>query len=133
MKTALLFNFDVDKKNDTIHVERSFNAPIDLVWAAWTEAEILDQWWAPKPYQAVTKSMNFEVGGRWHYYMLGPEDDIHWCLFHYESIEKEKHFSGIDTFCDESANINNTKPRVKWKNEFSEEEDSTIGQYPASF
>jgi PhnB protein len=126
MNTAILFNFNVDKKNNTIYVGRSFNAPLDLVWAAWTEAEILDQWWAPKPYQAVTKSMNFDVGGHWHYYMLGPEGDIHWCLFKYDSIDKEKHFSGIDAFCDESANINNTKPRVKWKNEFSEEEDSTL-------
>ncbi|WP_194776220.1 SRPBCC domain-containing protein [Pararhodonellum marinum] len=126
MNPAILFNFEVDKTNHSIHVERSFPAPIDLVWAAWTEAEILDQWWAPKPYQAVTKSLDFKVGGRWHYYMKGPEGDIHWCRFDYESIEKEKSFSGIDAFCDENANMNNTKPRVKWKNEFSEEENNTL-------
>lgn len=126
MNTAILFNFDVDKKNNSIHVDRSFNAPIDLVWAAWTEAEILDQWWAPKPFQAVTRSMDFRVGGQWHYNMLGPEGDAQWCLFEYESIETEKYFSGIDAFCDENAKMDNTKPRVKWKNEFSEEEDSTM-------
>lgn len=126
MNSAILFNFDVDKENKTIHVERSFNAPIDLVWAAWTEAEILDQWWAPKPYQAVTKLMNFEEGGHWLYYMLGPEGDKQWCLFEYDSIDKEKNFSGTDAFCDESANPDDTKPRVKWKNEFSEVEDSTL-------
>ncbi|HSI74623.1 MAG TPA: SRPBCC domain-containing protein [Lunatimonas sp.] len=126
MNTAVLFNFNVDKKTRTIHVERSFDAPLDLVWAAWTDAEILDQWWAPKPYQAITKSMDFKVGGLWHYYMLGPEGDIHWCRFDYESIVKEKSFSGIDAFCDESATINDTKPRVKWKNDFSEEAGGTL-------
>lgn len=126
MNTAILFNFAVDKKTNSIHVERYFNAPIDLVWAAWTEAEILDRWWAPKPYQAVTKSMDFRVGGQWHYNMLGPEGDAQWCLFEYESIEKEKYFSGIDAFCDENAQKDKSKPRVKWKNEFSEEEDGTL-------
>jgi PhnB protein len=43
MKKAILFDFIVDKKNNTINVERSFDASIDLVWAAWTEADILDQ------------------------------------------------------------------------------------------
>ena len=126
MNTAIIFNFNVDKENNSIQVERSFNAPIDFVWAAWTDAEILDQWWAPKPYKAVTKSMDFKVGGQWHYYMLGPEGDVQWCLFDYESIEKEKFFSGIDAFCDENANRDDTKPRVKWKNRFSKEEDSTL-------
>ncbi len=126
MNKAILFNFLVDKDKNQIKVDRSFNAPIDLVWAAWTEAEILDQWWAPKPYRAVTKSMNFSTGGRWHYYMLSPEGEKHWCLFDFEVIKPLKHFSGIDAFCDENALSNNTKPRVKWNNDFASREDETV-------
>jgi PhnB protein len=126
MNPAILFNFEVDKESNSIHVKRSFNAPIDLVWAAWTEAEILDQWWAPKPYKSVTKSMDFRVGGSWLYYMLGPEGDIHWSLFDYESIDKEKSFAGIDAFCNENGIINDTKPRVKWRNDFSAVADNTL-------
>ncbi|MCB0705875.1 MAG: SRPBCC domain-containing protein [Saprospiraceae bacterium] len=126
MNNAILFNFEVNKEKNRIDVERSFNGPVNLVWAAWTEADILDQWWAPKPYRAVTKSMNFTEGGRWHYYMLGPKGDKHWCLFDYESIEPLKHFSGIDAFCDENALLTNTKPRVKWENKFSANETETI-------
>src|SRR6187431_3103993 len=70
MNATILFNFQVDKVNKKINVERSFNGPIDPVWSAWTEAEILDQWWAPKPWRAETKSMNFKEGGRWHYCMV---------------------------------------------------------------
>lgn len=126
MNKAVLFNFLVDKENNEIKVERSFDAPIDLVWAAWTEADILDQWWAPKPYQAVTKSMNFTEGGRWHYYMLGPEGDQHWCLFDYETIKPLEYFAGIDAFCDENAVMNQTKPRVKWENSFNDKENQTV-------
>ncbi|MHB1279027.1 MAG: SRPBCC family protein, partial [Bacteroidia bacterium] len=86
MNAAVLFNFLVDKENKKIRVERSFNAPLDLVWAAWTEPEILDQWWAPKPWRAETKSMDFRVGGRWLYCMAGPEGERHWCLFDYKTI-----------------------------------------------
>lgn len=126
MNTTILFNFLVDKENKKINVERSFDAPIDLVWAAWTEADILDQWWAPKPYKTVTKSMNFSEGGRWHYYMLSPAGDKHWCLFDYDVIKPLKYFSGIDAFCDENGVMNNTKPRVKWKNDFSQQDEETI-------
>jgi uncharacterized glyoxalase superfamily protein PhnB/uncharacterized protein YndB with AHSA1/START domain len=126
MNKTILFNFDVDKENNLIHVERSFEAPIDLVWAAWTEADILDQWWAPKPYQAVTKSMDFREGGRWHYYMLSPEGEKHWCLFDYEVIKHQQYYSGIDAFCDENAQMHPTHPRVKWANTFDAQEGSTV-------
>lgn len=51
MKNDLLFDFTVSKENKTIHIKREFNANLELVWQAWTTAELLDQWWAPKPYQ----------------------------------------------------------------------------------
>lgn len=126
MKKAILFDFIVDKENNKINVERSFDAPVDLVWAAWTEADILDQWWAPKPYKAVTKSSNFTEGGQWHYYMLSPAGEKHWCIFDFEVIKPLEFFSGIDAFCDENAVVNNTKPRVEWENGFAANENQTI-------
>lgn len=126
MNKAILFNFLVDKENRKIKVERSFDAPLDLVWAAWTESEILDQWWAPKPYKAITKTLNFTEGGRWHYYMLSPEGEKHWCTFDYQTIRPQEYFSGIDAFCDEHAVLNNTKPRVKWENDFKAKEEETV-------
>ncbi|GAA4304094.1 SRPBCC domain-containing protein [Nibribacter koreensis] len=126
MNKAILFNFEVEKDNNLIKVERSFQAPKDLVWAAWTESEILDQWWAPKPWQAVTKSMNFTEGGQWHYYMQSPEGEKHWCLFNYHEIKPETYFSGMDAFCDEHAVINTSHPRAKWENTFTADGDSTI-------
>jgi uncharacterized glyoxalase superfamily protein PhnB/uncharacterized protein YndB with AHSA1/START domain len=125
MNKAILFNFLVDKENKQIKVERTFDAPIDLVWAAWTEAYILDQWWAPKPYKNETKSLNFTQGGQWHYSMISPKGEKHWCLFDFETIRPLKYFSGIDAFCDENAVILNTKPRVKWENNFTAEQNET--------
>jgi uncharacterized protein YndB with AHSA1/START domain len=45
-------NFVVDKQNNKVKVTREFAAPLSKVWAAWTQSELLDQWWAPKPWKA---------------------------------------------------------------------------------
>jgi uncharacterized glyoxalase superfamily protein PhnB/uncharacterized protein YndB with AHSA1/START domain len=126
MNKAILFDFQVDKENHKINVTRSFNAPIDLVWAAWTEKDILDQWWAPKPYRAETKSLDFTEGGRWLYCMVGPNGENQWCLLDYERIKPFQHFSGTDAFCDEHGVINNDKPRVQLANDFIDEGDQTL-------
>ena len=62
MKRALLFDFSVDKEKNTINVKREFAAELSMVWAAWTEPELLDLWWAPRPYYTKTKSMDFREG-----------------------------------------------------------------------
>ena len=104
MNTHLFFDFSVDKKANAINVTREFAANVELVWEAWTNPEILDQWWAPKPYQTKTKSMDFKVGGSWFYAMLSPENIAHWCRADYKSIEHQKSFSGLDAFTDEKGN-----------------------------
>ena len=133
MSKALLFNFGVDRENSTINVERAFDAPLDLVWAAWTEADILDQWWAPRPWKTQTRSMDFREGGRWLYCMAGPEGEKHWCLFDYLKIEPHKSFSGRDAFCDEQGNLNTAQPRSHWENTFTGEEDRSLVQVTIRF
>jgi uncharacterized protein YndB with AHSA1/START domain len=133
MNKAILFNFNVDKENNQIKVERSFNAPIDLVWSAWTKAEILDQWWAPKPWAAQTKSMDFREGGHWLYAMVSPEGEKHWGKVEYLKIIPQEFFSALDGFSDENGNFNATLPRNKWENNFSGKDEKTIVNILLSF
>ncbi len=56
MKEQLLFDFSVDKENNTVEVQREFEGGLPLVWSAWTTPELLDQWWGPEPWRAETKS-----------------------------------------------------------------------------
>ena len=86
MKNNLLFDFTVDKAAKTVFVTREFAAGLSLVWDAFTKPEILDQWWAPKPWAAKTKFMNFEVGGRRFYAMVSPEGQECWSIQKYTSI-----------------------------------------------
>lgn len=72
-----------------------------FVWVAFTRSEELDKWWAPKPWRCETVSMDFKVGGHWHYCMCGPEGERSYGMQHYEAIEDGESFSGTDEFCDE--------------------------------
>jgi len=133
MNKAILFNFNVDKESNQIKVERLFNAPVDLVWAAWTESDILDQWWAPKPWVAKTKSMDFKEGGHWHYAMVGPENETHWARVDYLRINPEKYFSAFDGFSDAEGNPNTSLPRNKWENNFIDQGQETMVDIVLSF
>ena len=125
MSTRFLFDFSVNKANNTIQVKREFAADLDLVWEAWTNPELLDLWWAPKPYRTQTKSMDFSEGGYWHYCMISPENEVHWCRADYQKVEPKKSFSGLDAFCDENGAVVQDFPRSLWNNVFAEKANKT--------
>ena len=89
-----------DEANKKLFVVREFEAPVDLVWKAWTDSKLLDKWWAPKPWKARTKKMDFREGGHWLYAMVGPEGQEHWAPANYETIQVQKKFTGLDAFAD---------------------------------
>lgn len=107
-------------------ITREFDAPIELVWRAWTDPEIIDEWWAPKPWKTETVSMDFKAGGSWLYYMLGPDGAKHYCIVDYFEIIPYKKYSGNDAFCDEKGNINKDLPSTKWQVSFSKTDTGTL-------
>ena len=125
MKTALLFDFIVDKENHCIKVTRKFSASKNLVWRTWTEQELLDQWWAPKPFHSVTKSMNFKIGGRRLYAMEGPNGEQHWCFADYTIIDPQDSFSYTDGFCDSEGNKSDFVAGSDWTVNFGESDGIT--------
>src|SRR6266576_1765772 len=125
MKTSLLFDFTVDKSTKTVFVNREFAAGLSLVWDAFTKQEILDQWWAPKPWASRTKFMNFEVGGRRFYAMVSPEGQEHWSIQDFTSISPTTNFKYIDAFADKDENINPALPGTEWDLNFSKQYGTT--------
>ncbi len=62
-----------DLTNRTLTLERTFNAPIDLVWEAWTQPEHVAKWWAPQGMDLEVIEHDFSVGGKWKYAMPMPD------------------------------------------------------------
>lgn len=60
-------------KNRTLTLERTFDAPLDLVWEAWTQPEHIAQWWGPRGMQTKVLEHDFTVGGSWKYAMTMPD------------------------------------------------------------
>ncbi len=126
MKTDLLFDFTVDKTNNSVFVNREFDADLSLVWDAFTKKEILDQWWAPKPWTSKTKYMDFKVGGKRFYAMVSPEGQEHWSTQNFTSITPTTSFKFIDAFTDKDEVINTEFPSSEWDLNFIEQNDTTI-------
>jgi len=123
MKKELTFDFTVDKSKQTVTITREFDADLSLVWDAFTKAEFLDQWNAPKPYVARTKAMDFRVGGRRFYAMVSPEGNEGWILQKYTSISPKTHFKMFNTFADKDENPQ--LPGSDWDYRFSEQDGIT--------
>jgi uncharacterized protein YndB with AHSA1/START domain len=102
----LLFDFTVDKAKKTIFITREFAADLDLVWDAFTKAEILDQWTAPKPWKLRTKEIDFREGGRWLYAMISQENEnpSRYSLVDFIEIHPKTDFSTRNCFADEKGN-----------------------------
>lgn len=107
-----------DPVEKTIHVVRAFDAPAEMVWKAWTESELLDKWWAPKPWKAETKKMDFRVGGSWVYAMVSPEGMRHWNRVDFTAITPLKSFAATSIFSDEDGLPVPDFPTMHWFNEF---------------
>ena len=123
MKNNLLFEFIVDKPSKTVFVNREFDAGLSLVWDAFTKQEILDQWWAPKPWGSRTKIMDFKVGGRRFYAMVSPEGQEHWSLQKFTSITPKTNFKYLNAFADKDENPD--LPGSDWDLNFSEQNGTT--------
>lgn len=126
MSTDAALEFSVDRDSKTITLKRTFAAARTVVWDAYTKSEILDQWWAPKPWKARTKTMDFRAGGHWHYAMLGPEGEEHWSLVNYKTIQAQKSFTGQDAFADATGKINKDLPQSEWEVIFADKGPATL-------
>ena len=133
MSTNLAFDFSVNKENKTITIRREFAAELSLVWDAYTKSEILDQWWAPKPWKARTKTMDFREGGQWLYAMVGPNGEEHWSVVDYHTIQNQKKFTGMDAFTDREGKLNKELPRSNWEVTFQDKGPVTRVEYRISY
>jgi uncharacterized protein YndB with AHSA1/START domain len=116
-------DFIVDKATKTVSISKDFAAGLSLVWDAYTKPELLDLWWAPKPFTSRTKYMDFKVGGRRFYAMVSPEGAERWAVQKYTSITPKTNFTFFNAFADADENLQ--LPGSDWDLTFSEHDGTT--------
>lgn len=133
MKTDLKYNFQADMQTNQITIRREFDAPKNLIWDCYTKAELLDQWFAPKPFTTKTKSMIFKEGGHWHFAMVDPEENEHWVRFDYQTIKETSGYHARDSFSDSDGGINRELPASTWDVTFEDASPRTVVQIVATY
>lgn len=81
-----------NSENKTVRIKKTLNAPIKLVWEAWTKDEHITQWWGPKGMNTKVIEHDFRVGGIWKYSMEMPDgnefisDGVYTEIIEYQKI-----------------------------------------------
>lgn len=87
----------------TVRVEREFGAPVEKVWALWSDAESMKKWWGPKNYASPSVRSDFRVGGAYVLAMRAPDGTTHWNGGRYVDIVPNRRISSTMSFADENG------------------------------
>ncbi len=60
-------------KPNEIYISRIYDAPVKMVWEAWTDPKQVGKWWGPRGFTITTHNMDVKTGGTWSYIMHGPD------------------------------------------------------------
>lgn len=120
-------------ENDRILVlERVFDAPRELVFQMFKEAEHLKRWWGPKGWEIPVCTIDFRPGGVWHYCMKCVDENQgqfygmeSWGKGIYREIVEPEMFIYNDYFSDAEGNINESMPAPLIKMEFIDQGGKT--------
>jgi uncharacterized protein YndB with AHSA1/START domain len=108
----------IDRDTRHLIVDRTFDAPRDLVWAAFTEPERMAKWWGPRGWDTTNREMDVRPGGVWHYCMTGPDGMESWGKAEYKEITPKDRIVYVDWFSDAEGNNNEQMPSVLTTFEF---------------
>ncbi len=86
-------------------IERVFEAPRERVWQAWTEAERLKAWFAPKGFSMTSCQLELRVGGLFHYCLRTPDGQDMWGRWVIREIARPEKLVFVVSFSDPQAGI----------------------------
>ncbi|MBC7712220.1 MAG: SRPBCC domain-containing protein [Rhizobacter sp.] len=75
-------------KPNEINLIRVYDAPVKLVWDAWTDPKKAAKWWGPRGFTITTHSKDLRPGGHWDYTMHGPDGGDYPNVTKYFEVEK---------------------------------------------
>jgi uncharacterized protein YndB with AHSA1/START domain len=86
-------------------ITRIIDAPVALVYKAWSEPERLAHWWGPKGCKITIKQFDFKPGGKFHYRMGMPDGSDMWGMFTFREMQAPGKIVFVSSFADAEGNI----------------------------
>ncbi len=111
MASEIIFNKDSETG---IYVMRVYKSDVSELWDYFTKSELIDQWWAPKPWKCETEKMDFRENGIWLYTMTGLDGEKHFAVAQYGEIMPHRSISWTDAFSDEKGKVRTDLPQTSW-------------------
>lgn len=115
-----------DLPGKKIVVTRNFDAPLEKVWRAFSQREILDKWWAPRPWTIETRSFDFTSGGFWHFCMTGPDGLCYWWRANILAVDPQRSYTSTGGPSDEHGNLTGGLPAMERHTEFTATPTGTL-------
>jgi len=89
----------------TLVITRTFDAPRELVFRAWTEREQLMQWFSPKGMEMFSCTNDLRPGGVMHYGLRGPNNSEMWGRWVWQEITPPRQLEFIQSFSDANGGV----------------------------
>ena len=109
-----------------IQFVRAFAGDPARLWAMWTRAEHLRQWWGPTDWTTPVCEVDFRLGGSWFYCMQDPDGNRYCGKMIYQEIDAPLRFTAIDVFTDEAGRVNADMPEGQSSFTFEEADAATL-------
>jgi uncharacterized protein YndB with AHSA1/START domain len=93
---------------------RTFDAPRDLVWKAWSERARLMEWFGPKGFKMPAAKLDFRPSGTFHYCLAAPDGQEIWGRFTYREIISPEKIVLVDAFSDEAGGLTHHPMCATW-------------------
>jgi uncharacterized protein YndB with AHSA1/START domain len=91
---------------DAVVIERTFDAPVDLIWQMWTNPEHFKNWYGPNGFTVPVAEMDVRVGGKRLICMASPDGSMKmWTTGEYTEIVPNERFVYIESPADENGNV----------------------------
>lgn len=88
-----------------IIITRTFNAPLALVWKAWTDPDHFQRWWGPKDYTSPFCQIDLREGGKYLNCMKSPDGKEYWSTGIFREIVPLERLVYTDSFSDAGGNV----------------------------
>jgi uncharacterized protein YndB with AHSA1/START domain len=95
-------------------ISRTFDAPREKVWKAWTEREQLVQWFGPKGFKMTTAKLDLHPGGTFHYCLQTPDGKEMWGKFVYREIKAPERIVLVNSFSDAKGGLTRHPMAATW-------------------
>ena len=122
---AIEMDFSTPSASELKFVRR-FSGSRYLLWAMWTKAKHLQQWWGPQGWTTPVCLVDFRPGGVWFYCMQDPDGNRYCGKLIYGEIDAPRRFTGTDVFTDEDGNRADDMPVAHSEYQFTSAGNDTI-------